>query len=179
MEEANGPGHWLVNPLIILLSQVAHLPQERLLPVHQVLQETNWTFDTRTSDIHFLVIASYSLAPSRLMWCVWSHTHSSFGGGKPRSNHTVPFSSLYTRQKNGRNLLVHHVYTLSCSGQPAEPHIRRGWARSHESLKLCPNLNTHGAHVSIMIVKTLHGLNHSLNIPNRTGAIITVIYGVI
>lgn len=53
VEEANGPGHRLVNPLIILLSQVAHLPQERLLPVHQVLQETDWTLDIHTSGTHF------------------------------------------------------------------------------------------------------------------------------
>lgn len=39
LEEADGPGHRLVDPFIILLSQVANLPQEGLPPVYQVLQE--------------------------------------------------------------------------------------------------------------------------------------------
>lgn len=37
LEEADGPGHRLVDPFIILLSQVANLPQEGLPPVYQVL----------------------------------------------------------------------------------------------------------------------------------------------
>lgn len=41
---------------------------------------------------HLLVIASYFLAPSQLMWCVWSHIHSRFGRGKSRSNYTVSLS---------------------------------------------------------------------------------------
>lgn len=39
MEEADGPIHGLVHPLVVLLPQVAHLPQQGLLPVHQVLRE--------------------------------------------------------------------------------------------------------------------------------------------
>lgn len=39
VEEADGPIHGLVHPLVVLLPQVAHLPQQGLLPVHQVLRE--------------------------------------------------------------------------------------------------------------------------------------------
>ena len=59
VEEADGPGHWLVDPLVILLSQVAYLPQQGLPPVYQILQETKSSgLDIHTcahSLSHFLV----------------------------------------------------------------------------------------------------------------------------
>lgn len=92
VEEANGPGHWLMNPLIVLLPQVAHLPQQRFLPVHQVLRETKRNLGILISVFHILVIASCSLAPSQLLWSVWSSLHGGFRRGKSMPNHTAPSS---------------------------------------------------------------------------------------
>lgn len=43
VEEADGPIHGLVHPLVVLLPQVAHLPQQGLPPVYQVLGAQGWS----------------------------------------------------------------------------------------------------------------------------------------
>jgi len=52
VEEADGPIHRLVHPLVVLLPQVAHLPQQGLLPVHQVLGEQTAVVPPRDPHWH-------------------------------------------------------------------------------------------------------------------------------